>query len=168
MSLQSEVYLQTMKLSSAQKLAFKQNLKSACIEILAQRIDTASQAMQQAQESANSDEKSSAGDKHETGRAMGQIDRDMNARQLEEAKRELEIIHSISTEVLHQKAGMGSVVECADFTFFISLGLGTTTKEGKKIVFLSPSAPIAKLISGKGAGEKFSMNGKMMEIKDVF
>jgi len=154
--------------SPSPKLLFKQRLKSACAEILQQRIITATQAMQQAQESANSDEKSSAGDKHETGRAMGQIDRDMNARQLEEAKRELEIIHGISTESLHQKAGSGSVVVCADFTFFISLGLGTTSIDEKKIVFLSPSAPIAKLISGKMKGETFSMNGKVMEIKDVF
>jgi hypothetical protein len=157
-----------MNLSPAQKLLFKQKLKSACEEILRQRISTATQAMQQAQESANSDEKSSAGDKHETGRAMGQIDRDMNARQLEEAKRELEIIHTISTEAIHQKAGIGSVVECADFTFFISLGLGTTSVDEKKIIFLSPAAPIAKLISGKANGEKFSMNGKVTVIKNIF
>ncbi len=155
-------------MNASEKILFKQKLKSSCEEILLQRISTATQAMEQAQESANSDEKSSAGDKHETGRAMGQIDRDMNARQLEEAKRELEIIHSISTESPHRKIGNGSVVVCADFIFFISLGLGTKTVDGNKIVFLSPSAPIAKSISGKKAGDELVLNGKKTAINDIF
>jgi transcription elongation GreA/GreB family factor len=157
-----------MNFPPSEKLQFKQKLKSQCEEILLARIGTATQAMQQAQESANSDEKSSAGDKHETGRAMGQIDRDMNARQLEEAKRELEIIHAISTETIHQKIGNGSVIISPDFIFFISLGLGTTTVNGKKIILLSPSAPIAKLMLGKKVGDHFMMNAKEIKITDVF
>ena len=154
--------------SPSQQLIFKQKLKSACEEILQQRMLTATQAMEQAQESANSDEKSSAGDKHETGRAMGQIDSEMNARQLEEAKREWGIIHAMDPEILLRQAGNGAVVECGDFIFFISLGLGTKEVDGKKVVFLSPLAPIAKLIAGKKAGDTFLMNGKTMTIKNVF
>src|ERR1041385_4204908 len=85
-------------MNSEDKLCFKKKIKLRCEEIIRGRISVAEHAMKQAQESANSDEKSSAGDKHETGRAMGQIDREMNERQLKEAKRELEIIHAISTD----------------------------------------------------------------------
>jgi hypothetical protein len=38
--------------------------------------------MESAQQSANSEEKSSAGDKYETSRAMGHLEKDMHARQL--------------------------------------------------------------------------------------
>ena len=41
---------------------------------LDEKIQVALQAMKAAQESANAETKSSAGDKYETGRAMGQIE----------------------------------------------------------------------------------------------
>ena len=59
-----------------QKLSFKAfKLKNFALDLIGQRMTTAKEAMQQAQESANSEEKSSAGDKYETGRAMGHLQR---------------------------------------------------------------------------------------------
>lgn len=162
------MYLYNMNLSSSEKLLFKQELKSACLEILAQRIATAEHAMQQAQDSANSDEKSSAGDKHETGRAMGQIDSEMNARQLSEAQKELIIVQAISTENICEKVISGCVVVCKDFLFYISMGLGSHVMNGKKVMLLSPKAPIAGFLMNKKAGDKFSFNGKQVEIQEVF
>jgi hypothetical protein len=66
-----------MKLSTEEKKTWKQAIKAACIALLEKRLAISQLAMDQAQESANSDDKSSAGDKYETGRAMGQRDRDM-------------------------------------------------------------------------------------------
>ena len=48
----------------------KFRLHAACQTFIEQRMAAAAQAMQAAQESANSDTKSSAGDKYETGREM--------------------------------------------------------------------------------------------------
>ena len=45
---------------------------------LNQRIQNSLSAMQAAQESANGDSKSSAGDKYETTRAMGHLDREVS------------------------------------------------------------------------------------------
>ncbi|MDB5240215.1 MAG: hypothetical protein JWP57_840, partial [Spirosoma sp.] len=53
----------------ASHLLLKQALHARCRHYVQQRIDTARQAMEAAQESANSESKSSAGDKYETGRA---------------------------------------------------------------------------------------------------
>src|SRR6478609_11532726 len=66
-------------------LSLRQKLFNACVEYVNLRIDTSKQAMADAQESANAEEKSSAGDKYETGRAMMQIERDKAAQQLHEA-----------------------------------------------------------------------------------
>ena len=155
-------------MNSEEKLLFKQKIKLRCEEIIQQRISTSSQAMVQAQESANSDEKSSAGDKHETGRAMGQIDSEMNAKQLNEAQKDLTFIQTISADSIHQKTGTGAIVVCEDFIFFIALGLGNTIVDEKKIILLSPGAPVAKLLSGKIIGECFMMNGKSIFIRDIF
>ncbi len=66
--------------SLKEKLQFKEKLKDEAISIVQNRINSAATAMANAQESANSNDKSSAGDKYETSRAMGQLDRDMNAK----------------------------------------------------------------------------------------
>ena len=57
----------------------KKQLYDLCQAVVQQRIDTARHAMTAAQESANEEGKSSAGDKYETGRAMAQIERDRHA-----------------------------------------------------------------------------------------
>jgi transcription elongation GreA/GreB family factor len=154
--------------STSQKLHFKQQLKSVCIDILEKRISNAQQAMQHAQDAANSSDKSSAGDKYETARAMGQLNRDMNAKQLEEARREHNIIANINPDQLHTKITAGAVVVCKEHTFFIALGLGMVTVEDQKIVVLSPKAPLATLLNKKQAGDIFIFNGKEISIVSVF
>lgn len=155
-------------LTKEQKLKYKQRLKEAGVSILQERIVISQQAIQQAQESANSEDKSSAGDKHETARAMSQLDRDMYAKQLEETKRDLQLMSNLKTELLFEKVGPGAFVRCKEYSFFISLGLGTVNIEGEKIIFLSSNAPIARLLDKKSAGDVFTFNKKETEIIDVF
>src|SRR3954463_6535110 len=106
--------------TNQQKLQWKQQLKDSCTKILQQRIKTAEDAMKQAQDAANSEDKSSAGDKYETSRAMGQLDRDMYAKQLEEAKRELASLEEFPITTVHDKVTLGTVVICKDYLFFIA------------------------------------------------
>jgi transcription elongation GreA/GreB family factor len=160
--------MNTSTLTKEQKLEWKRQLKTACIKILEQRSNTINQAMKEAQEAANNEEKSSAGDKYETSRAMGHLSQEMQSNQLEEAKHELGIINTLNTEVLCEKAGFGALVICKDFTFFIALGLGTTMVNGQKMVLLSPQAPIANLLYHKKAGDSFVFNAKTTLILDLF
>ncbi len=155
-------------MTQQEKLSWKEELKAACENLLKTRIETSALAMKHAQESANSDDKSSAGDKYETSRAMGQRDSDMHAGQLEQATKDLEFIRTIQTTRLHQQAGPGALIVCKDLIFFMALGLGATTIQGKKVILLSPQAPLAGAMKLKKTGERFLMNGKEMEILDVF
>ena len=50
----------------------KENYLTACINFLKEKIKGINNIMNETQTSANSDTKSSAGDKHETSRAMAQ------------------------------------------------------------------------------------------------
>ena len=72
-----------------EKIAFKNKLKEFCQSLIAQRIDAVKININQAQEAANNEEKSSAGDKYETSRAMNQLERDMHSRQMAESIKEL-------------------------------------------------------------------------------
>ena len=129
----------------------------------------AKQAMEQAQEAANSEEKSSAGDKYETGRAMGHLQKDMHARQLAESVKELATFHAVPTEPLCHEGGTGALLQAGPgIAFFISAGLGKQTFNGQTILFLSPQAPIAKLLEKKKPGDKVRFNQKDLVIRDIF
>lgn len=76
-------------MTSQEKIAFKNRLKQTGLQLISDRIAMAKSAGDNAQAAANSEDKSSAGDKYETGRAMGHLEKDMYARQQAENVKEL-------------------------------------------------------------------------------
>ena len=155
-------------MTDAEKIAFKHSLKKFALDSIGKRIATANEAMQQAQEAANSEEKSSAGDKYETARAMGHLQKDMYARQLAESQKELAALQNIPTDTLCREGRAGALLRGEDLSFFISAGLGRHTIDDQTIVFLSPQAPLAKLLHGKRPGDEVAFNNKPVRIRDVF
>lgn len=146
---------------------YKVKLKKYAEDILQQRIEAAQQAMLNAQDAANSEDKSSAGDKYETARAMGQLDREMNARQFEEAKRELAALQQLYVLESSPVVIPGSFVKTNKGDFFISSGLGIHTVEGKKIGFLSVKSPLAIPLLGKAVGDTFQFQGQPWKIEEL-
>jgi hypothetical protein len=154
--------------NDSQKLAWKQTLKNACIQLLHARIAHIEQAITEAREAANSEEKSSAGDKYETSRAMSHLAQEMQGRQLEDAKQELDFINRLNTTDIFTAANTGAVVICPDIIFYISLGLGNTLVDSYKVMLLSPKAPIAGLLYRKKAADTFEFNKKTIQIQSIF
>ena len=106
-----------------QKLLYKKNLHQHCITIIQQRIDATIQSMQNAQAAANNEEKSSAGDKYETSRAMSHLEKDMHARQLAANQQELAALLAVDCTKLYTAVATGSIVFCNGLSFFIAAGL---------------------------------------------
>jgi hypothetical protein len=156
------------KMDLHQKIAFKNKLKQVCQAIIEERIEAAKMAMGNAQQAANEEEKSSAGDKYETSRAMGHLENEMHARHLAENIKELVGLHSINTDVIYAGAAPGAFVKCADVSFFMAAGLGKQVIDGKTILLLSPQAPLSKLLQYKKAGDSFLFNGVNKNIIDVY
>lgn len=151
-----------------QKLSFKKRLHQYCVEIIQQRINAGFQAMQNAQAAANSEEKSSAGDKYETGRAMSHLEKDMHARQLTANKHELAALLAIDCNSIQLSVATGSIIICNGNKFFIAAGLGKILFDNETVYLLSPAAPLAKSLLHKIAGNSISFNNKEMVIKEVF
>lgn len=151
-----------------EKIEFKENLKTFCTVALTKRVDTILEAMKSSQESANNETKSSAGDKHETGRAMSQLENEMNGKQLLEINTELNAVNQVDVSKINHKAIIGSVVVCKHATFFILTGIGVQTINNNKVVFLSPKSPLALKLKEARSGEKFDFNKIKFEVLEVF
>ena len=151
-----------------EKIAFKTRLKRRALDGIGERITVARESIDQSQQAANQEEKSSAGDKYETGRAMGHLQKDMYARQLAESIKELAALHAVNTDTLYPIAGAGAFVRGDGIAFFIAAGLGRQQAEGQTIFFLSPQAPLAKTLQNKKPGDTVVFNGSLITILEIF
>jgi hypothetical protein len=154
--------------TNLEKIAFKNRLKNLGLDVLRGRIATAQDAMNRAQEAANNEEKSSAGDKYETGRAMGQLQKEMHGRQITEYAKDVKALQSVVTDSVCDRVGPGAVIRTAGMVFFVSAGLGKQEAEGLTILFVSPVAPLARSLQDKRPGDSMLFNGVNMVIEEVF
>jgi beta-lactamase class A len=146
----------------------KNKLLNSCLELLNQRIDIARKAMQDAQEAANSEEKSTAGDKYDTSRAMSQNLRDMNAKQLQEALNDLAILQQINPVLLFNEVRQGSVVKTNSGNYFISVSSGKINIDNIPYFAVSASSPIVQVMLHKKSGESFTFRDQSNKIIEVF
>ena len=132
------------------------------------RISELEIVMAELKESLENESKSSAGDKHETGRAMVQLEQEKLSKQMTELLLMRRILEQINPSIKHVKIGIGSLVETTMGWYFISVGLGPIEKDGKVIFVLNPQAPLGQKLVGKKVGESIDLNGKMEEIHQVY
>lgn len=155
-------------MDTAEKISFKSRLWECCRQRIEERIIAVQQAMKNAQEAANSEEKSSAGDKYETARAMGHLQKDMHARQLAEYLKEKAILQSVDASVVYSHAAAGAFVQTSAVNFFIAAGLGKQMVDGQPVVFISPYAPLATRLLHQKKGDRFPFNNTELTITAVF
>lgn len=132
------------------------------------RIDDAQKAINNAQASANEQTKSSAGDKYETGRAMGQLDIEMYTRQLHAATADRTIIENIEAKSGKSNvAGFGALITTNIGKFYMSIGSGKIMIDNEPIMALSPQSPIGEKIYLKKAGDPVEFRGKKVTISAI-
>jgi len=146
---------------------FKEILLETCKKIILEKAENANKAMQDAQAAANGEEKSSAGDKYETSRAMGHRDRDMYARQLVDFKNELTKLEKINLE-FSKSIKLGSLIEVNENYYFIATGIGKVIIENIEVMVISKDAPISQLLLSKKQGDHFIWNDKGLKIINIW
>jgi transcription elongation GreA/GreB family factor len=148
--------------------SLKEKLLALCVQYVGGKIHAASEAMRNAQEAANEESKSSAGDKYETGRAMMQIERDKAATQLDEALKLKKTLSLISTSGSHNVISLGSIVLTKTFNAFISVGPGKLNIDGVDYFIVTPMSPLGKTLSGLNVGAEFTFNNKPNTVLEIF
>ncbi|GAB2768712.1 transcription elongation GreA/GreB family factor [Hymenobacter luteus] len=148
-------------------MSLKPQLHALCLAYVQERIAACQAAIQAAQESANSETKSSAGDKYETGRAMAQNERDRNAVQLQQALQLQGEVQRINPELPCDTVRPGALVATSMGRFYISISAGKLTAEGQDYFAVSAAAPVAAALAGKRAGEQAAFNGKPVRIESI-
>ncbi len=107
------------------------------------------------------DSKSTAGDKHETGRAMVHLEQEKLSQQLTMLNDLREALSKINPSEKHSKIQFGSFVQTNKGYFFFSVGLGKIQVGNDAVFCLSITTPLGKVLAGKKAGDISQFNGEI-------
>ncbi len=145
----------------------KEKIQQACIDYCDVLIDRAQKEFQFITDSANNESKSSAGDKHETGRAMAQIEQEKAAKQLNEAIELKKLVLSIKPNLSTNSVSVGNVVITDQGNFYISIPAGKLIVDGVAYFAISAHSPMGKELLNKKAGDTLTILQKNYLIKEI-
>ena len=146
----------------------KQELYNRCRDIVLSRLNTVKTTINQLQESLHSETKSTAGDKHETGRAMVQLEREKAGQQLAEIQKTDAILTKINIEKTSSVIVLGSVVYTNKANYFIAIGAGEIRIGNDIFYAISTNAPVGQLLFGKTMGDTVVFRGEEIIINKIF
>lgn len=147
--------------------SLKQQLYLKCLAFVEQRIASAQEAISIAQQSANEETKSSAGDKYETGRAMAQLEIEKNSSQLAESLKLKQSLEKIEVDQRTETVRPGSLVKTNHGNFYLTISAGQFTIDNEDYFAISPASPIGQKLVGLHVEQSFSFNKKEFLVLQV-
>jgi transcription elongation GreA/GreB family factor len=145
----------------------KQELFTQCQAFVDGRFRAIQKTIDEIQESLTSETKSSAGDKHETGRAMLQLEREKAGQQLLEIEKLNQVLCKIDVSKSSQTIGLGSVILTSQANYFIAISAGEIKLEDQLFFAISANTPIGQLILGRQEGDQIQFRDQKFQIIKV-
>ncbi|MDO6818042.1 3-oxoacyl-ACP synthase [Zobellia sp. 1_MG-2023] len=145
----------------------KEQLHQFCTTFVIERVARIQKNIEDIQTSLLSETKSSAGDKHETGRAMLQLEREKLGQLLAEAEKMKQTLSKVPKEASKTVVGLGSWVVTSKADYYLAISAGEFKSEGKSVYCISAATPIAQLLFGKEQGASTTFNGQEIKIIEI-
>jgi transcription elongation GreA/GreB family factor len=138
-----------------------------CLDLLQGKLGGLELQLAELRAGAESEGKSSAGDKHETGRAMMHLEQEQLQKQVGELQNQLQQLLSLKNSEFKPNVHSGSLVTTDKGVFYIGIGLGKIDFEGQNLFVISPASPIGKVFMGKIKGDAFSFGPARYNILEI-
>lgn len=148
--------------------AIKEQLLITCRNWATDKLQTIEEIIASHQKSLASETKSSAGDKHETGRAMVQLEMEKAGQQLQEVNTMQIILSKITFDTDTIRVKLGSVVITNTANYFIAISAGKITIDDQQFYAISSNSPIGKLLLGQQSSTSIRFNGNTIVIKEIW
>lgn len=140
----------------------------ALTEVLVQKHEELTAIRLEASDGKSNDAKSSAGDKHEVGVAMVQLEQEKLGKQIQIIEEQLTLLARIDSTKKHLKVSMGSLVQCEQQWYYFSIGHGLLNVEKETVFCLNPQAPLGTALLGRSEKDEVSFQGRKMVIQSIF
>lgn len=148
-------------------MKIKQQLHLKCQELLQNRLRVVEKSMNDIYNNLETETKSTAGDKHETGRAMLHLEREKLGHQLAIINNQLQVFNKINLEAQISRVVLGSLVYTTQANYFISVSMGEL-KAGKiRAYAISAMSPVGQALMLKAVDETVFYNNQKIKILKI-
>mgnify|MGYP001551726149 CR=1 FL=1 len=137
----------------------KHLVHAQCVALLAERIRNAEAGVEEAMEAGRSDTKSSAGDKHETGRAMAQLESEKQQAALGNLRDLARTLHGIDPDRRCIRIERGALIQMEQGLFYVATALGKVQAERYDVMVISPESPLVTALAPMKVGEVREFKG---------
>lgn len=144
-------------------LKLKKEIHANCIQILNEKIDSIKKQIFELNQSFADEGKNSAGDKHETARAMAQLEVEKLHQQLHLFETQIGIIKKLNPDSSSNTIQNGSLIKTDKGNFYIAVPLGKV----ENVMVISAGAPLGKELIGKKVEEVVIFNKTKYKIEII-
>lgn len=148
-------------------MSIKEKLYQECVTYIKRREQTVQEIINSNKLALLSETKSSAGDKHETGRAMLQLEMEKASQQISVIQHMKEVLAKININNTNNLISLGSVIITEKANYFLAISMGKATVEDQDYYIISSASPIGRLFLGKKEGDVVQFNGNSITIKSI-
>ncbi len=136
----------------------KDEVYAFCQRFVDEKLTMLQDQIRRIRESLDSESKSTAGDKHETGRAMLQLEREKLGKQLYEAEKMKRVLQKITLKKGGEMIAVGNLIETESAYYFIAISAGKFITGQTTVFCISSLTPLAQLFLGKKEGDLVRFN----------
>lgn len=148
-------------------MKLKTELYRSCWQFIEEKSANTESLMRSYQQDLQSESKSSAGDKHETGRAMLHLEMEKAAQQYAVIQKMKSMLEKMDLSRPHVQVKLGSLVATDMGHYFISISAGPMSFGGQEYFAVSPSSPVGALLLGQQKGSRVYLGDKKITVLGV-
>ena len=148
-------------------MTYKVIVHKSCVDLLEVKIDVIKKKTESIVNALQSETKNSAGDKHETSRAMLQLEREQSSQKIAEYKSYIEILNNINYQNLNTVVSVGALVYTTYLNFYLAIPIGEIKVKNSYFYGISLRSPIGSLLLGKSSGDEISFRDKTFTILKI-
>ncbi|MEO8761205.1 MAG: hypothetical protein ABI448_09950 [Bacteroidia bacterium] len=149
-------------------MQLKQKVYAACLQLVNDKIQSFQNTLNDLSEGAKNDSKSSAGDKHETARAMMQLEQEKISKQLDEVLLQKNILQKVDIEVKSTHIQNGSLIKTNKGYLFLSIALGKINVDKTDVIVLSAASPLGIKLMGLQINALIEINTTKYSVEEIF
>ena len=145
----------------------KKTLFDHCKAHLEKKMGVLEQQKKSLQKDLTSETKSSAGDKHETGRAMIQLEREKLGNQIREIELNYQRLNTVKDVKTSTIISLGSLIFTDKANYYVAIAADSCEVNSKVFYCISSQSPIGKLLIGKKINESIMFNNIKSTILEI-
>ena len=153
---------------SSQKFQeLKSSIHRCCLDLLADKLTRIKQDLEALHTAIQQDQKSSMGDKYETGPALLHQQRQQLLQQERQLASHHQALQQLTPHANQKSVEPGCLISTNHGLFYVSIGLGRVVCKEQEVWAISLQSPLGKSLHQRKAGDEVNFQGRSYNLKQL-